>query len=306
MAGEGRQPGYRVPVVTRLIRAAGGVVYRRTQKGNLRVLVAHRPRYDDWSLPKGKADDGETPEQTALREVLEETGYKCRVVAPVGTTRYRVPGGVKEVNWFALKPLPDSPGFKKNPEVDEVKWLSRRRALKQLSYDQDRELVEQTDLKRLAQTSTLYLLRHGTAANREKWTGEDTRRPLTKKGRRQAEAIARSLADAGIERILTSPYDRCVQTVGPLAEMIGAPIETYPELAEEADLDAAYALVDGVVGANAVICSHGDVIPALINRMMWAGLELSSRFYCSKGSIWEVPVEGGKFTTGHYIPPPDV
>jgi 8-oxo-dGTP diphosphatase len=55
-----------------------------------------------------------------------------------------------------------------------------------------------------------------------------------------------------------------------------------------------------------VICSHGDVIPALINRMMWAGLGLSSRFYCSKGSIWEVPVEDGKFTTGHYIPPPDV
>jgi 8-oxo-dGTP diphosphatase len=97
-----------------------------------------------------------------------------------------------------------------------------------------------------------------------------------------------------------------VQTVVPLAEMIGAPIETYAELAEEPDLDAAYALVDGVVGANAVICSHGDVIPALINRMMWAGLGLSSRFYCSKGSIWEVPVEDGKFTTGHYIPPPDV
>jgi 8-oxo-dGTP diphosphatase len=270
------------------------------------VLVAHRPRYDDWSLPKGKADDGETPEQTAVREVLEETGYNCRVVAPVGTTRYRVPGGVKEVNWFALKPLPDSPGFKKNPEVDEVKWLSRRRALQQLSYDQDRELVEQTNLKKLSQSGTLYLLRHATAADRKKWQGNDTRRPLTKKGRRQAEAIARSLAGAGIERILSSPYDRCVQTVEPLATMIGAAIETSPLLAEEPDLDAAYALVDDLVGANAVICSHGDVIPALINRMMWAGLELSSRFYCSKGSIWEVEVENGKFATGHYVPPPEV
>jgi 8-oxo-dGTP diphosphatase len=292
--------------VTRLIRAAGGVVYRKTPKGNLRVLVAHRPQYDDWSLPKGKADDGETPEQTAVREVLEETGYRCRVVAPVGTTRYRVPGGVKEVNWYALKPLPDSPGFEKNSEVDEVKWLSRRRALKQLSYDQDRDLVEQTDLKKLAQSGTLYLLRHATAADRSKWKGTDGARSLTKKGRRQAEAIAQSLAGAGIERILSSPYARCVQTVEPLAKMIGAPIETSPLLAEEPDLDAAYALVDGVVGANAVICSHGDVIPALINRMMWAGLGLSSRFYCSKGSMWEVEVENGKFTTGHYIPPPEV
>jgi 8-oxo-dGTP diphosphatase len=65
-------------------------------------------------------------------------------------------------------------------------------------------------------------------------------------------------------------------------------------------------LVDGLVGANAVISSHGDVIPALINRMMWAGLSLDSRFYCSKGSIWVVEVDSGKFTTGHYRPPPEV
>jgi 8-oxo-dGTP diphosphatase len=257
-------------------------------------------------LPKGKSDEGETPEQTAVREVLEETGCRCRVVASLGVTRYRVPGGAKEVNWFAMKPLPNSPGFKKNSEVDEVEWLSRRRALKQLSYDQDRDLIEQTDLKKLAQTGTLYLLRHGTAADRSKWKGPEEARPLTKKGRRQSEAIARSLADAGIERILSSPYDRCVQTVEPLANMIGAPVETSPLLAEEPDLDLAYALVDGLVGSNAVICSHGDVIPAVVNRMMWAGLSLSSRFYCSKGSIWEVDVDNGKFTNARYIPPPEV
>ena len=104
---------------------------------------------------------------------------------------------------------------------------------------------------------------------------------------------------------MSSPYDRCVQSVEPLAKLTGARIEISDDVAEESDLDAAYALVDGLVGANAVICSHGDVIPALINRMMWAGLSLSSRFYCSKGSIWEVEVDGGKFTTGHYVPPPE-
>ncbi|MGH8914753.1 MAG: NUDIX hydrolase, partial [Acidimicrobiia bacterium] len=91
--------------MTRLVRAAGGVVFRRTAKGNLRVLVAHRPRYDDWSLPKGKADAGEPPEVTAVREVLEETGYHCRIVTPLGTTRYRIQGGVKEVDWYAMRPL---------------------------------------------------------------------------------------------------------------------------------------------------------------------------------------------------------
>jgi 8-oxo-dGTP diphosphatase len=291
--------------VTRLIRAAGGVIFRTNERGNLRVLVAHRPRYDDWSLPKGKMEDGETAETTAIREVLEETGSHCRIVAPLGATRHRIDGGVKEVEWFAMRPLPDSPGFEKNQEVDRVKWMSRRKALEWLSYDDDRDLVASSDLKRLAKTGTLRLVRHATAGDRAKWTGPDPTRSLTKKGRRQAEAIAQSLRDAGIERILTSPYDRCVQTVEPLAALTGAKIEVYEDLAEESDIDAAYVRVDSLVGSNAVVCSHGDVIPALINRMMWAGLSLSSRFFCSKGSIWEIEIEGGKFTTGHYVPPPD-
>jgi 8-oxo-dGTP diphosphatase len=292
--------------VTRLIRAAGGVVYRKTDRGNLRVLVAHRPVYDDWSLPKGKADEGESVEETAVREVLEETGYHCRIVAPLGTTRYRVPGGVKEVDWFAMKPLPDSPGFELNSEIDKVKWLSRRNAVGLLSYDHDRELIDGTDLKRLAQTGTIHMVRHATAGDRSRWSGDDQTRSLTKKGKRQAEAIASSLRDAGIERIVSSPYDRCVQTVEPLSKLIKAPVEISQDLAEEADIDGAYRVVDDLVGSNTVICSHGDVIPALINRMMWAGLSLTSRFYCSKGSIWEVEVDGGKFTTGHYHPPPEV
>ncbi len=292
--------------MTRHVRAAGGVVYRKTPKGKIRVLVVHRPRYDDWTLPKGKSDPDETPEGTALREVLEETGNHCRIVAPLGATRYRVVGGVKEVNWFAMKPLPDSPGFSKNSEVDKVKWLSRRELLDLLTYDQDRELVEGTDLKKLAQTGALYLIRHTTAGDRRRWKGRDEDRSLTKKGWREADAIAGSLADAGIERIVSSPFERCVQTVKPLAKLIKARIETSPLLAEEPDIDAAYELVDSLIGANTVICSHGDVIPALINRMMWAGLSLESRFYCSKGSIWEVGVDGGKFTTARYMPPPEV
>ena len=292
--------------MTRLIRAAGGVVYRKTPKGKIRVLVVHRQQYDDWTLPKGKADDGESPEETAVREVLEETGKRCRIVAPLGATRYRVQGGVKEVHWFAMKPLPDSPGFTKNAEVDRIKWLSRRKVLELLTYEQDRELIEGTDLKKLAQTGTLYLFRHTTAGDRSRWIGRDEDRSLTKKGWREADAVASSLADAGIERIVSSPYERCVQSVKPLSKLIKAPIETSTLLAEEPDIDAAYALVDSLVGTDTVISTHGDVIPALINRMMWAGLSLESRFYCSKGSIWVVEVDGGKFTTARYIPPPEV
>ena len=292
--------------MTRLIRAAGGVVFRKTPKGKIRVLLVHRPRYDDWTPPKGKADKGESPEETAIREVLEETGYRCRIVAPLGPTRYRVQGGVKEVHWYGMRPLPDSPGFTRNSEVDKVKWLSPRKLVDTLSYDQDRELMEGTDFKKLAQTGNLYLIRHTTAGERSRWKGRDEDRSLTKKGWREADAIAGSLAGAGIERILSSPYERCVQSVKPLAKLIKAPVEISPLLGEEPDIDAAYALIDGLVGTNAVVCSHGDVIPALINRMMWAGLTLDSRFYCSKGSIWIVGVEEGKFTNAYYRPPPEV
>lgn len=290
--------------MTRIVRAAGGLIFRKTAKGNLKILIAHRPSYDDWSLPKGKADKGETPEETAIREVLEETGYHCRIVAPIGTTRHRISRGVKEVSWYAMRPLPDSPGFKKNKEIDEIKWVSRKTARKFLDYENDRNLVGGSDLKKLAQTGTLFLFRHAAAGNRAKWEGDDRKRPLTKKGRKQAASIAEMLKDAGIERIVTSPYDRCIESVKPIAKATGAKIEVDDALAEGPDVDAAYNLVDSLVGNNAVLCSHGDVIPATINRLMWAGLSLESRFYCSKGSIWQVEVDNGKFTTGHYLPPP--
>ncbi len=290
--------------MTRVVRAAGGLILRRTGKGNLKILIAHRPSYDDWGLPKGKADKGETPEETAIREVLEETGYVCRIVAPLETTRHRITNGVKEVRWFAMRPLPSSPGFEKNDEIDKIRWVSRKKAKEILDYKNDRLLIKNADYKHLTQTGTIFLLRHSAAGDRTKWSGDDPKRPLTKKGRKQSEIVAKTLAEKQIERIVTSPYERCIDSVKPLAKRIGAKVEVSQALAEGPDIDAAYELVESLLGHNAVLCSHGDVIPAVINRLMWAGLTLDSRFYCSKASVWEVGVESGRFTTGNYIPPP--
>ncbi len=276
---------------------------RRTRKGRIEVLVSHRPRYDDWSLPKGKADPNETPEQTAIREVLEETGYHCRIVAPLGKTRYRVSSRTKEVSWFVMRPLPDSPGFKPNNEVDKVKWLKRKKAASRLDYERDRALVAETDLKKLARTGTLFLVRHATAGDRSKWKGSDRSRDLTKSGIRQSQSIADSLAGRGIERILSSPYDRCTQTMVPLASLTGAPVESTEALVEGHDVNGAWELVKSLVGQNAVLCTHGDIIAPLMSRLIEAGLSIDSRLYYSKGSTWEVEVDGGKFTTGTYVPP---
>ena len=117
-----------------MIRAAGGVVVR-----DGRVLLVHRPRYDDWTLPKGKLEPGEAWEEAALREVEEEAGVRCELGAFLGSTRYEHRGEPKEVRWWAMtadgEPRPSD-------EVDEVRWASVAEAAELLSYDGERELLQ--------------------------------------------------------------------------------------------------------------------------------------------------------------------
>ena len=130
-----------------LVHAAGGIVWRKGKhdERERRILLVHRPRYDDWSLPKGKAEPGERPEDTALREVREETGLRCRLGAEVGRTRYRdARGRKKEVRYWLMQPLGGG-RFEPNAEVDEVRWCSPRDAGSILSYDHDRRLVASVD-----------------------------------------------------------------------------------------------------------------------------------------------------------------
>ena len=125
------------------IRAAGGVVWRRNGEGPIRILVVHRPRYDDWSLPKGKADPGESDADCALREVREETGLACRLGAELPSTSYRDnKGRPKTVRYWAMAPVSDEGRFIPNAEIDEIRWLPVAEAVKLLSYDHDRPVVE--------------------------------------------------------------------------------------------------------------------------------------------------------------------
>jgi 8-oxo-dGTP pyrophosphatase MutT (NUDIX family) len=128
-----------------VVRAAGGIVLRRASKGAWQVLLVHRPRYDDWSLPKGKADPGERDEETALREVEEETGLRCTLGAPAGRTRYRdSKGRDKVVHYWLMEPEPDAAAdgaFVPNDEVDAVRWCSVAEATSRLSYAHDRKLL---------------------------------------------------------------------------------------------------------------------------------------------------------------------
>jgi 8-oxo-dGTP diphosphatase len=129
-----------------LVEAAGGFVWRE-KHGEWQVLLVHRPRYDDWSLPKGKADPGEREEETALREVEEETGFRCVLGERVGETRYRDSKGRDKVVYYWLMAPPTADGgadtFVPNHEVDEVLWCTVPEAAERLSYAHDRKLLEQ-------------------------------------------------------------------------------------------------------------------------------------------------------------------
>jgi 8-oxo-dGTP diphosphatase len=122
-----------------LVRAAGGIVLR-DDGGKPEVLLVHRPAYDDWSLPKGKAEPGEPDEACALREVEEETGLRCRIVGDAGETRYRDgKGRPKVVRYFVMQPVEGEPA--PHREVDAVRFVSVDEARALLTYERDRELL---------------------------------------------------------------------------------------------------------------------------------------------------------------------
>jgi 8-oxo-dGTP pyrophosphatase MutT (NUDIX family) len=124
-----------------MIEAAGGAVWRRTAKGAIKVLLVHRPRYDDWSFPKGKLDAGESARAAALREVEEETGLRCEAGPELVTTRYAdSKGRSKRVRYWVMQPV--SGDFEPNDEVDEVRWCLLDEAAEQLTYDHDTMVID--------------------------------------------------------------------------------------------------------------------------------------------------------------------
>lgn len=151
---------------------------------------------------------------------------------------------------------------------------------------------------------TLYLLRHAQAGSRATWDGnDDTRRPLTSQGRRQAADLVGLLVDFPIDRVFTSPYLRCVETVAPLTARLEMPLEITEALAEGPE-DDALALVRSLGSGNVVMCSHGDIIPALLDtfrRMDRVDLGTGPR--CQKGSVWMLE-PGPVFNRAVYLPPP--
>ena len=206
--------------------AAGAVVGRKGPQGR-EVLLVHRPKYDDWSFPKGKQDPGEHVTHTAVREVLEETGVEIRLGVPLLPQLYAVSGGrAKKVHYWVGHVLGDDDvsGYEINEEVDEVGWFDLDSAKQKLTYLDDLDLIEQYG-SRQKKTAALVVVRHAKAVKRSTWDEPDPLRPLSPEGDEQAVALSPMLHAYGVSRALTSTSTRCVQTFAPFAGEHVVPLE---------------------------------------------------------------------------------
>jgi 8-oxo-dGTP diphosphatase len=201
------------------------------------VLLVHRPRYDDWSWPKGKIEPGESLPEGAVRETAEETGAHVVLGRPLPTVEYPLPDGrTKRVSYWAARPLrARSPGAP-DDEVDRIRWLPLARARERLTRPADLaplEALAAASGQGTLSTRPLIVVRHATARPRDAWARADADRPLVASGRRQALALAPLLRCWRPEYVLTSPWRRCLETLGPYVTVGGARVRTKGGLSED-------------------------------------------------------------------------
>jgi 8-oxo-(d)GTP phosphatase len=250
------------------VRAAGAVV---TRKGG-DVLLVHRPRYDDWSFPKGKVDPGEHVVAAAIREVAEETGLDVRLGPPLPGQRYGLTSGrTKAVSYWTARVIGDDDvsRYAVNAEIDEVAWVAWDKAREVLTYDRDRQTLDDAGPLR-RKTRALVVLRHGHARSRKAWRDDDRRRPLLKPGGVQAEKLIPLLAAFDVTAVHTSSSTRCLDTVAPYAHTTGWPLVTHDCLSEEdATLEEVVDLVDDLLEEpdGSVLCSHRPVLPTVLDAV---------------------------------------
>jgi 8-oxo-dGTP pyrophosphatase MutT (NUDIX family) len=304
---------------TGTVRAGGGLLWT-ADGSDPRIALVHRRRYDDWSLPKGKLDPGEHPLQAACREVREETGVLPAAGPRLPSTSYlvttRAGEAAKVVDYWAMRTA-EAGVFVPNDEIAAVEWLPTRQARGKLTYRHDIAVVDAWD-KMPPVTATVLLVRHGRAGSRREWLSADDERPLDARGLRQAARTAEVLVWYRPARVLSVGKVRCVDTVRPLANALGLPIEPAPLLSEEAhgqDPERGAGLVADLAGSAAgpplrpgvlAVCSQGGVIPDAVELLAERdGVELgldSDRVPAKKGSVWALSFSGRRLVAADYLP----
>lgn len=277
-------------VTTRYVEAAGGIIYRKRNTidssntsdlkktsnqadmisdDDFELCLVYRPKYDDWSWPKGKNEDNESHRHTAVREVGEETGYAVTLGLHIAQIEYPLENEgkksisksgaknssqnnnktevVKRIHYWMMREIDENAAMKRLPafgpikpakptEIGNVIWLTPSKARKKLTHDSDRKVLD-AFLEKLhaSQTEykTLILVRHGKAESRKSWQGSEATRPITPLGSAASYALGRELACYAPNRIVSSPWKRCVETVATFAHDSSLSIEQIAELTED-------------------------------------------------------------------------
>jgi 8-oxo-(d)GTP phosphatase len=250
------------------------VVTREHSLRGTEVVIVHRKRYDDWTLPKGKVEAGESVPVCAVREVHEETGVTIRLGMPLDSITYEAGNaGLKKVDYWGGVVL-DSVRRAPDAEVDVVSWLPVRAALSRLTYSHDHFLVQQ--YLEQPPTTPLIILRHAKAMDRKDWSRKDSARPINSRGRRQARMLVPMLDAYGVTKLVSSTSTRCVATVLPYAQEQELPIETHSLLSEEEGENnpkGVGSLLDKIraatikTGEPTAVCVHRPVLPHILDAL---------------------------------------
>jgi 8-oxo-dGTP diphosphatase len=249
------------------LAAAGGLVWR-PDLGRRFVCLVHRPRYDDWSLPKGSVKPGEHPLAAAVREVAEEAGLRGVPRLPLPATRYDVNGTPKVVEYWEMSAAGDQ-RFRPSSEVDRTAWLPVGEAVRRVRYRHDAGLLRHWD--KLPQvTAVVLLVRHAHAGSRDSWPGPDHARPLSRQGIADAGRLAALLELFAPTRLVSASPDRCRQSVAPLATAQRPPVEVdqvFDERSSDPDAGAARIRELARDGGVTVVCTQGGVLSPVLSRL---------------------------------------
>ena len=255
-----------------VVRAAGAVLWRRLSDDLVQVALIHRPKYQDWSFPKGKVEIGESDISCAYREVMEETGFDSQFGPELCKVEYPVGDQLKVVRYWSAQAIGDPKNVLDVDEVDQLIWVTISDAYQKLSREGDKEVLKNFEIYGV-DTTPLILLRHGKAITREEWEGDDGDRPLAQIGQIQSKRMLSKYLPFAISEIHTSDAVRCYETVAPMARAMSLDMIYWSELSEYAfakDKKAAINVVNDIIESEtrAIVCGHNPVLPGIVAKFI--------------------------------------